>query len=59
MTGQFLKNSRAFGVDIARIQRANKRDLCRAQRGCRRDHMNHAALLNFPRGCVDSSGLGA
>ena len=54
MTGQFLKNSRAWGVDIARIERANKRDLCRAQRDCRRHHINHAALLNlnFPRKSV-------
>jgi hypothetical protein len=52
MTRQFLKNSRAFGVESARIERANERDCCRAQRDCRRHHINHAALLNFPRKSV-------
>jgi hypothetical protein len=52
MTSHFLKNSRAFGVESARIERANKRDLCRAQRDCRRHHINHAVLLNPPRKSV-------
>lgn len=54
MTSHFLKNSRALGVDIARIERANKRDFYRAQRDCRRHHINHAALLNlnFPKKSV-------
>ena len=54
MTRQCLKNSRVFGVDIARIERANKREFFRVQRDCRRHHINHAALLNlnFPRKSV-------
>ena len=56
MPRQFLKNSRVFRMDIASIERANKRDLCRAQRDCRRHHINHAALLNFPRKSVVDIG---
>ena len=49
MPRQFFKNSRVFRMDIASIERANKRDLCRAQRDCRRHHINRATLLDFPR----------
>lgn len=51
MTGQFLKNSRALGVESARIERANKGRFVSSAARLPKAPYKHAALsnLNFPR----------